>query len=144
MMIGKPDELRLMQKHLRPGVGGRGRHSTLYRWLFDHADAFHRLLTDSEPSWESVAEALAAHELLDGSGKPPTGDRARKTWYEVRRAKGWHLTGPSPPQIATAAPVSPAPPPSNPSPAVDSPPQADARARFRAQFVASTIRNNKG
>ena len=42
---------------------------------------------DKEPSWDEVAAALAAMGLRDGDGKPPTGERARKAWWGMRRAK---------------------------------------------------------
>ncbi|MBS0641391.1 MAG: hypothetical protein JSS43_16085 [Proteobacteria bacterium] len=105
-------ELRAISKRLKPGAGGRGRHSTLYRWLYEHADGFQRLLNDSSPSWDSVADAMTTHGLTDGAGKPPTAERARKTWFEVRRAKGWMVAAPLPPApTATPAPVRPIPPP---------------------------------
>lgn len=133
------DELRSITKHLKPGMGGRGRRSSLFQWMLARADGFQRLLDDTQPSWASVADALAMQDLRDGSGKPPTAERARKTWFEVRRAKGWHLT---PPQQGLTAAPSPAPVISalRPAPAAsDAPGPADARARLRALMKPVTI-----
>jgi len=66
---------------------GRGRRSSLSRWLRAHHDAFAAMLADKEPSWDEVAAALAAMGLHDGEGKPPTGERTRKAWWGMRRAK---------------------------------------------------------
>lgn len=69
------------------GMQGRGRRSSLSRWLRAHHDAFAAMLADKEPSWDEVATALAAMGLRDGEGKPPTGERTRKAWWAMRRAK---------------------------------------------------------
>ena len=83
------DELRLIARHLRPGARNSSARSSLFRWLHERADAFQRLLDDSQPSWKSVSDALVLLDLRDGAGKPPTPVRIRRTWFEVRRAKGW-------------------------------------------------------
>lgn len=142
LMTTFSDELRLITKHLKPGVGGRGRRSSLFHWMSARADAFQRVLDDTQPSWDSVASALAAQDLKDGSGKPPTGERARKTWFEVRRAKGWHLMPLQQSQQAAPAPRPPAPliPLPHPEPSADdSPTPADARARLLARMKPVTI-----
>jgi hypothetical protein len=69
------------------GAGGRGRRSSLARWLHTHHDAFAVMLADKRPVWEDVATALAAMGLRDGTGKPPIGERVRKAWHDVQRAK---------------------------------------------------------
>lgn len=69
------------------GMGGRGRRSLLSRWLLAHHDAFEAMLADKVPSWDDVAQALAAMGLRDGAGKPPTGERARKAWWAMRRKR---------------------------------------------------------
>jgi hypothetical protein len=81
------DDLRGIAKRLLPACGGSGRRSPLFRWLYARADAFQKLLEDTNPSWVSVAEALAAKGLLDGWGKHPTAERVRLTWFAVRRVK---------------------------------------------------------
>ena len=45
------------------------------------------MLADKEPSWDEVAASLAAMGLRDGDGKPPTGERVRKAWWALRRAR---------------------------------------------------------
>lgn len=83
------------------GLGGRGRRSSLSRWLRAHHDAFAAMLADKEPSWDEVAAALAAMGLRDGQDKPPTGERARKAWWTARRTKAGararRQAAPSPP-----------------------------------------------
>ena len=71
----------------RAGISGRGRRSSLFRWLKAHHHAFATMLADKEPSWDEVATGLAAMGLRDGQGKPPNAERARKAWWAVRRAK---------------------------------------------------------
>ena len=83
-----PDLLR-MTEQLQASTGGRGRRSSLFHWLFKRASNFDEMIKDRRPSWSSVAAAAAALDLKDGCGHPPTGERTRKTWFEVRRAKGW-------------------------------------------------------
>lgn len=67
------------------GMGGRGRRSTLSRWLRVHHDGFAAMLVAREPGWDEVAVGLTAMGLLDGGGKPLTGARVRKVWWETRR-----------------------------------------------------------
>jgi hypothetical protein len=69
------------------GAGGRGRRSSLARWLHTHHDAFAVMLADKRPVWEDVATALAAMGLRDGTGKPPIGERVRKAWHDVQQAR---------------------------------------------------------
>ena len=82
---------------------GRGRHSQLSRWLRAHHDAFVAMLADRQPGWDDLATALAALGLRDGDGKPPTGERARKAWWAVRRAKAVTAS-----QVKPPAPPGPA------------------------------------
>lgn len=67
------------------GAGGRGRRSPLSRWLRANHHEFAATLATREPRWDEVARGLSAMGLLDGNGKPPTGDRVRKVWWETRR-----------------------------------------------------------
>lgn len=69
------------------GVGGRGRRSSLTRWMRAHHDEFVAMLADKEPSWDEVAAALATMGLRDGEDRPPTAERARKAWWSVKQAK---------------------------------------------------------
>jgi hypothetical protein len=66
-------------------VRGRGRHSSLTRWLQAHHDEFAAMLSERQPSWEAVAKALAAMGLRDGEQKPPNGERVRKAWWYARQ-----------------------------------------------------------
>jgi hypothetical protein len=77
----------LARRLSQAGIGGRGRRSSLVRWLNVHRDPFAALLAEQEPSWTDVATALAAMGVCDGAGKPPSGERVRKAWWAVRRAK---------------------------------------------------------
>jgi hypothetical protein len=81
------DELAELARNLTAARGGRGRRSPLFRWLNARADAFQTLLNETQPSWQSVAEGLAAQGIRDGAGKPPTAERVRKAWLEVRRVR---------------------------------------------------------
>ncbi|MGI4942719.1 MAG: hypothetical protein ACRYHQ_19505 [Janthinobacterium lividum] len=67
------------------GMGGRGRRSSLSRWLRNNHDEFAAMLATKDPGWDKVAVGLGKMGLLDGGGKPPTGARVRKVWWETRR-----------------------------------------------------------
>lgn len=45
------------------------------------------MLADKEPGWHETATALPTMGLRDGEDKPPAGERTRKAWWSVRRAK---------------------------------------------------------
>ena len=77
--------LRLASLLSSTAVGGRGRHSSLTRWLQAHHDDFAALLSERQPGWEDVAKALAAMGLRDGAQKPPNGERVRKAWWYARQ-----------------------------------------------------------
>ena len=110
----KPDDDVLeMAEQLQSAAGGRGRRSPQFQWLFKRASASDQMLAELQPSWASVAEAFQRLGIADGAGKHPTGERTRKTWTEVRRAKGWldkpdlpppRVTAPSP-QAAASEPI---------------------------------------
>jgi hypothetical protein len=79
---------RLSQKtgHIR----GRGRRSPLFRWMWQRADDLRPLFEHGRAAWADVAAELPdTNEIRDGRDKRPTGERVRRTWYEVRLAKGW-------------------------------------------------------
>jgi hypothetical protein len=94
-MARKPpsaDIQSMMNQLLQTGTtgGGRGRRSPLFRWMYSRADDLKKMLDDVQPSWDAVAAVLpATDDVRDGSGKRPNGERVRKTWFEVRLAKGW-------------------------------------------------------
>lgn len=78
---------RLAQLIDQAGISGRSRRSSLTRWMRAHHADFAAMLRDRDPSWEQIATALAVMGLRDGDDKPPTAERARKTWWSVRRAQ---------------------------------------------------------
>jgi hypothetical protein len=85
---------RLSQKtgHIR----GRGRRSPLFRWMWQRADDLRPLFEHGRAAWADVAAELPdTDEIRDGRDKRPTGERVRRTWYEVRLAKGW-ISQPAP------------------------------------------------
>lgn len=102
------DELKLIARNLKPHTGKTNRRSPLFRWLNDHAEAFKRLLDDSQPSWHSVADALTLLDLRDGFGKPPTAIRVRRTWHQVVQVRA-RAKRPSP-MPAVSSPTSLPPP----------------------------------
>jgi len=74
-------------EHLSPGSSGRGRHSPLFRYLYDHADAFKRVLEEIRPSWGAITDALAKEGLTNGVGQPLSRSRVQKAWYAVEQTK---------------------------------------------------------
>jgi hypothetical protein len=79
-----PDDLRKIAERLQVNPGfGRGRRSQLYRWMLVRANDLERMLADLQPSWSSLADALAEAGLRDGTGNPPNAERCRKTWHAV-------------------------------------------------------------
>jgi hypothetical protein len=97
-------ELAAFAENLGPSSGGRGRHSPLFRWLDDRAEAFKRILDETRPSWKAVTEALAKEGLTNGDGKPLTRHRVQKTWYAVIEAKGLRQPQQRPPSLPIAPP----------------------------------------
>jgi len=130
------NEMRTIGKRLEPRGRTTDGRSVLYHWMYKRADLIRRLLDDSHPSWASVAAALADQGLTNGHGKPLDAERVRKTWFDVRRAKGWTSTQPTPQPAKPAALPSPPPIAPAPRPAVAADPQPapvqddDARARI--------------
>ena len=85
---GAPGGVAELAKLLdQAGAGGRGRRSSLTRWMRTHHHEFVAMLADKEPSWDEVAAALATMGLRDGEDRPPTAERARKAWWGVKQAK---------------------------------------------------------
>ena len=64
--------------------------SPLFRWMWQRADDLRPLFEHGRTAWADVAAELPdTDEIRDGRDKRPTGERVRRTWYEVRLAKGW-------------------------------------------------------
>lgn len=62
-----------------------GRHSPLYTWLRARHDTLAATIEADGPSWPTIAASLAKAGLTDGTGKPPTPERARKCWHQVKK-----------------------------------------------------------
>jgi len=80
--------------------------------MWQRADGLRPLFEHSPTTWADVAAALPdTDEIRDGRGKRPTGERVRRTWYEVREAKGWISQPPPTPMLIKqpARPVQSAP-----------------------------------
>jgi hypothetical protein len=119
--------------------GGRGRRSPLFRWMFSRADDLKQMLDDIHPSWDAVAAVLPqTDEVRDGENKRPSGERVRKTWFEVRMAKGW-----TPKVPVEAKPLEKPPAPASspiPKTAADDPPDPEDDPPPRHTFRPAKIR----
>ena len=62
-----------------------GRHSPLYPWLRARHDTLAAAIEADGASWPTIAASLAKVGLTDGTGKPPTPERARKCWHQVKK-----------------------------------------------------------
>ena len=62
-----------------------GRHSPLYAWLRARHDTLAAAIEADGASWPTIAASLAKVGLTDGTGKPPTPERARKCWHQVKK-----------------------------------------------------------
>jgi hypothetical protein len=60
-------------------------HSPLYLWMRQNHDRIAEGLDGLRPSWRALATRLGEMKIHDGTGKAPTPDGARGTWYRVRR-----------------------------------------------------------
>jgi hypothetical protein len=64
--------------------------------MWQRADDLRPLFEHGRAAWADVAAELPdTDEIRDGSDKRPTSERVRRTWYEVRLAKGW-ISRPAP------------------------------------------------
>lgn len=124
-------DIRQVADRLKTNPGsGRGRRSPLFRWMYDRAGELRKLLDDVQPSWGSLADALAGTDLTDGTGKLPDAERVRKTWFEVRRAKGWTGNTSQPAaKDARARAAIPSPPAAQDRPGDATPPDDEPRPR---------------
>ncbi len=59
---------------------GRGREAILTLWLRANRERFAEMLAEEGATWPELAAALAQLGIKDGDGKPPGGDRLRKSW----------------------------------------------------------------
>jgi hypothetical protein len=83
MTQGKRDKvshlLAAMHEISAPG------HSPLYLWMRQNHDRIAEGLDGVRPSWRALATRLGEMKIHDGTGKVPTPQGARGTWYRVRR-----------------------------------------------------------
>jgi hypothetical protein len=83
-------------KFLGISQASQGKHSKLYHWLREHHAAISYEFSLHGAQWAKRVEVLAELGLTDRTGKPPTVQRAQKTWYrvcqDIERAGGNHLT----------------------------------------------------
>jgi hypothetical protein len=134
------DVMGLIRRHLESSTGrGRGRRSPLYRWMASNADAFGQMLTETQPTWESVAKGLAAAGLKDGYGNLPTAKRAQMTWASVQKDRAAKPIRQQPPPRQKSEPSSAAPARQKPAPAVT--PSDDRASAANAAAVPKAIRD---
>ena len=62
-----------------------GEHSPLFLWLLEHHDAIVASLQGGRIGWGAFCAAIAEGGFTDATGKPPSENTARITWYRVRR-----------------------------------------------------------
>jgi hypothetical protein len=119
--------------------------SPLYQWMRKRHAKLADRLDGARPHWAALAAEFGAMGLTDRTGKAPTGERARKTWWRVKAdlaARAARRQGPAavqllPPPPAQAArttvPVGGFPPvaPDDEEPAVEA-----AGDGHEAMFVA--------
>ncbi len=60
-------------------------HSQLYLWMRRNHDRIAEGLIGLRPNWLALATRLGEMDIRDGTGKAPTPEGARATWYRVRR-----------------------------------------------------------
>jgi hypothetical protein len=121
--------------------------SPLYQWMRQRHAKLAQRLDGVRPHWAALAAEFGAMGLTDRTGKAPTGERARKTWWRVKadlaaraaRTQGQaetavQLLPPPPAQAAgTTVPVGGFPPvaPDEEEPAVERPRFGFAKLRGR-------------
>jgi hypothetical protein len=78
--------------------------------MWQRADDLRPFLEHGRAAWADVAAELPdTDEIRDGRDKRPTGERVRRTWYEVRLAKGW-ISQPDPMPMLVEIPAKPVQP----------------------------------
>jgi len=69
--------------------------SSLYQWLWQRRERFANHLRSIRPNWGALAIEFGAMGLKDSKGKAPTGERTRKTWYQVRQDTAGPIRSPA-------------------------------------------------
>lgn len=62
---------------------GRGAHSLAFHWMHRHFAEMPELV--SFYGWAALADAMNKKGVSDGEDKPLNPERARQTWFKVRR-----------------------------------------------------------
>lgn len=62
-----------------------GKRSPLFLWLLEHHDEIVATLQGGQIGWGSFCAAVAEVGLKDATGKAPSENTARITWYRVRQ-----------------------------------------------------------
>jgi hypothetical protein len=61
------------------------RKSPLYRWMRENFAEIEKILSEAgRPNWTAISKWLGEKGLVDATGKTPTSERARQTWFDVR------------------------------------------------------------
>jgi hypothetical protein len=75
---------------------------------------FARATSAGPPDWTAIAQAFADQGFRGSTGKPPTPEGVRQTWWKVRRDKETRSA-----TTPAARPAKPGLPPRQPPPAVE-------------------------
>jgi len=63
-------------------------HKPVYAWLLTNHDEVERLRARwDRPRWESIAQIMAADDVIGARGAPPNGNSVRRVWKRVCRDK---------------------------------------------------------
>jgi hypothetical protein len=89
--------------------------SPLYQWMRKRHAKLADRLDGVRPQWSALAAEFGAMGLTDRTGKAPTGERARKTWWRVKADLAARATRPQG-AAETAVQLLPPPPAAPPAP----------------------------
>jgi hypothetical protein len=62
-----------------------GGHCDAYRWLRDHYNRVQAMLSESRPSWRTMAEAIDAAGVVGARGQRLSPNKLREMWGRVTR-----------------------------------------------------------
>ena len=88
--------------------------SPLYQWMRKRHVKLAQRLDGTRPHWAALAAEFGAMGLTDRTGKAPTGERARKTWWRVKAdlaARAARRPGPAATAVQLLPPAAPPVPP---------------------------------
>ena len=121
------------------GITRFRRRSEMYRWLRQHHEMLRETLAVDQPTWQAVAERMAAAGVVDSKGQAPSAENVRKTWTRVCRdvsavpgeAKGAPVARQNPSRFARTWQPPAAPMPASDLPA-DPPQETGGSRTFRS------------